>query len=91
MRSRFIFGAEFAYGMKIRGLTLTELARRANVVIATASSAARGRPVNIQTALKLAGVVSAAPVIPELELWIQREEVPVDRQPPPETEMEAEG
>lgn len=69
MTSRFVFGPEFAHAIRIRGLTLTEVAHRAGVVVATAASAARGHPVNMTTAVRLSRVVAAAPVIAELEAW----------------------
>ncbi len=67
--SRLAFDAELVHAIRIRGLTLTELARRANLSAATVSSALSGRPVNLTTALRLTRVVSAAPVVPELERW----------------------
>jgi transcriptional regulator with XRE-family HTH domain len=73
--SRFVFSPEFAHGLKVRGLTLTALASRAGVCVATASSAVRGRPVNMETAIKLARVVNGSAVIPELERWIQEDEM----------------
>jgi transcriptional regulator with XRE-family HTH domain len=69
MTSRIVFDAAFAHAVRIRGLTLTDLAHRAHVSVATASSAVRGRQVNIATALRLARVVGATPVVPELEAW----------------------
>ena len=70
MRTRFRFGPEFARAVQIRGLTLTAVARRAGIALATASAAARGDPVNVTTALKLSRAVGAAPVVPELDAWI---------------------
>jgi hypothetical protein len=67
--SRLAFDDELAHAIRIRGLTATEVARRANLTLATVSSALAGRPVNLTTALRLTRVVSACPVIPELELW----------------------
>jgi len=69
MTSRFTFSPEFAHEVRLRGLTLTELARRAGVALATASSAVRCHEVNLTTAVRLARVVDAAPVVPELERW----------------------
>jgi predicted transcriptional regulator len=85
--SRYVFGPEFAHAVRVRGLTLTELARRADVCVPTASSAVRGRPVNLATAIRLARVVKATPVIPELELWIGREAVPTATRGTRETEV----
>lgn len=61
MTSRIVFGPAFLEAIRVRGLTLTEVARRAPAV--------RGHAVNITTALRLARVVSAAPTVPELEAW----------------------
>jgi plasmid maintenance system antidote protein VapI len=69
--SRVTFRPEFGDAVRLRGLTLTELAHRAGVCVATASSAVRERQVNLSTALRLAKVVDATPVIRELELWIR--------------------
>ncbi len=72
MNSRITFGAELRYAMHVRGLSLTEVARRSGVAVATASSAALGRPVNVTTALRVARAVAAQPVIPELLHWVER-------------------
>ena len=91
VNSRIIFGAELRYAMHVRGLSLTEVARRSGVAVATASSAALGRPVNVTTALRVARAVAAQPVIPELLDWVERppsSEVglrPGDRTPRPST------
>lgn len=71
MHSRIVFGAELRYAMQVRALSLTELARRSGVAVATASSAARGRPVNVTTALRIARAVGDRPVIPELLEWVE--------------------
>jgi transcriptional regulator with XRE-family HTH domain len=72
VNSRITFGAELRYAMHVRGLSLTDVARHSGVAIATASSAALGRPVNVTTALRVARAVAAQPVIPELLEWIER-------------------
>jgi transcriptional regulator with XRE-family HTH domain len=72
MNSRITFGAELRYAMHVRGMSLTDVARRSGVAIATASSAALGRPVNVTTALRVARAVAAQPVIPELLDWVER-------------------
>jgi len=76
--TRIVFDQEFGQAIRVRGLTLTELAKRAAVTIATASAAARGRPLNVTTATRLARALTAAPVIPELEAWAH---APVGRVP----------
>jgi predicted transcriptional regulator len=67
--SRLAFDAELAHAIRIRGLTVTEVARRADLSLATVSSVLAGRSVNLTTALRLTRVVSASPVVPELERW----------------------
>ena len=69
MTSRIVFDDEFPQAIRVRGLTLSEVAQRARLSLATVSSAVRGRPVNITTAVRLAKVVSASPIIPELDEW----------------------
>jgi hypothetical protein len=69
MTSRIVFDDEFPQAIRVRGLTLSEVALRARLSVATVSSAVRGRPVNITTAVRLAKVVSASPIIPELDEW----------------------
>ncbi len=69
MTSRYTFNPSFAHAIRIRALTLTELSRRAGVALATTSSAVRCHEVNLTTAVRLARVVDAAPVVPELERW----------------------
>ena len=70
MTSRVVFSHEFLIAIQIRGLTLTELAQRANVAPATVSAAVRGRQVNVSTALRLSRTVSACKVVPELVTWV---------------------
>ncbi|MHB8717751.1 MAG: hypothetical protein ACYDAC_02510 [Candidatus Dormibacteria bacterium] len=85
MTTRIRFGAELRYAMHVRGLSLTEVARRSGVAVATASSAALGRPVNVTTALRVARAVAAQPVIPELLEWVARplpSEVGLGHSPP---------
>jgi transcriptional regulator with XRE-family HTH domain len=72
MNSRITFGGELRYAMHVRGLSLTDVARHSGVAVATASSAAKGRPVNVTTALRVARAVAARPIIPELLQWVER-------------------
>jgi hypothetical protein len=67
--SRITFNSAFARAVRVRGFTLTELARQAHTSVATASKAVHQRPVNMTTGLRLARVVSASPIVPELEEW----------------------
>jgi hypothetical protein len=69
MSSRYTFDPSIVHALRIRGLTLTEWARRGGVVIATASSAVHGHEVNLTTAWRLTRVLDAAPVVPALERW----------------------
>ncbi len=72
VNSRITFGAELRYAMHVRGLSLTDVARLSGVAVATASSAAMGRPVNVTTALRVAHAVAAQPIVPELLEWVER-------------------
>jgi DNA-binding LacI/PurR family transcriptional regulator len=69
MVTRIAFDEDFAHALRVRGLTLTELASRARVTVATASSAVHGRPLNVSTATRLARALAAVPVVSELEAW----------------------
>ena len=69
MVTRIAFDDEFAHALRVRGLTLTELASRARVTVATASSAVHGRPLNVSTATRLARALASVPVVSELEAW----------------------
>jgi transcriptional regulator with XRE-family HTH domain len=69
MVTRIAFDDEFAHALRVRGLTLTELASRARVTVATASAAVHGRPLNVATATRLARALAAVPVVSELETW----------------------
>ena len=72
MNSRITFGAELRYAMQVRALSLTDVARQSGVAVATASSAAMGRPVNVTTALRIARAVAGRPIVPELLEWVER-------------------
>jgi hypothetical protein len=69
MITRITFDEKLAHAIRVRGITLTEVAHRANLALATVSAALSGRPVNVTTALRLTRVVSACPIVPELEAW----------------------
>jgi hypothetical protein len=69
MSSRYTFDPSVVHALRIRGLTVSEWARRGGVVIATASSAVHGHEVNLTTAWRLTRVLDAAPVVPALERW----------------------
>jgi transcriptional regulator with XRE-family HTH domain len=69
MVTRIAFDEEFAHALRVRGLTLTELASRARVTVATASSAVHGRPLNVSTATRLARALASVAVVSELEAW----------------------
>jgi transcriptional regulator with XRE-family HTH domain len=72
MNSRITFGAQLRYAMQVRALSLTDVARQSGVAVATASSAAMGRPVNVNTALRIARAVAGRPIVPELLEWVER-------------------
>lgn len=72
MTTRIVFGAELRYAIHVRGLTLTDVALRSGVAVATASAASKGRPVNVGTAVRLARSVAACPIVPELLAWVER-------------------
>jgi hypothetical protein len=67
--TRVTFSPDFLRAVRIRGLTLDELARSARVAPATVSAAVNGRRVNVSTALRISKAVAARPPIPELENW----------------------
>ena len=69
MNTRIIFDPEFLHAIHIRGLTIRELAQRARISPATVSAAVHGKPVNVRSALLLAGAVASCPVVKELEQW----------------------
>lgn len=77
MVTRICFDDEFAHALRVRGLTLTLLASRARVTVATASSAVRGRPLNVSTATRLARAVASVPVVSELEAWARAPAAPL--------------
>ena len=54
MITRVTFAPEFLRAVKIRGLTVGELAQRAHLSPATASSAVKGKAVNVRSAVVLA-------------------------------------
>lgn len=67
--TRITFGGDFLHAMRVRGLTLADVAKGAHVSPATVSSAARGRPVNMHTAIVISRLMANTPVVPELEAW----------------------
>ncbi|MGH7750405.1 MAG: helix-turn-helix domain-containing protein [Candidatus Dormibacteria bacterium] len=66
---RYRFGPAFGHAVRLRGLDLGTLAAEAGVSPSTASSAVRGRSLNLRTAIRIARAVAGSPVIPELESW----------------------
>lgn len=70
---RYRFGPAFGHAMRVRGLDLSKVATMADVSPATASSAVRGRSLNLRTAIRLARAVSQCPVLPELEWWCDKD------------------
>ena len=70
MVTRVTFDAEFAHAIRVRGLTLADVARQAQVTVATVSAAVNGRSVNMRSAVLLSRAVASCPVIGELEAWL---------------------
>jgi len=71
VNTRFVFDHEFAYAVRVRGLTIGELAQRARLSPATVSAAVHGKPLNVRSAVLLARALAARPVIRELEEWMK--------------------
>ena len=71
MVTRVTFEAEFAHAIRVRGLTLADVARQARVSAATVSAAVNGRSVNMRSAVLLSHAVASCPVITELEAWLK--------------------
>jgi len=75
--SRLVFDDDFRHAMRIRGLTLSDVAKMTGLALATVSRAATGKPVNMGTGLRLAGAVMSRPVVPELEMWARNPATPI--------------
>ncbi len=76
---RYAFAVDFAHELRIRGLSLTDVAHISGVSLPTVSSAVRGKRVNITTALRIARAVAARDVVPELSAWSNRSDVRASR------------
>ena len=72
MNTRVAFDHGFLYAVKVRGLTIGELDRRASLSPATASAAVHRQRVNVRSAVLLARTLASCPVIRELEEWVAR-------------------
>lgn len=72
--TRITFDHHLVQSMRERGLTLADVAKRARVSPATVSSAARGRAVNMRTAIQISRVMANTPVIEELASLAARDE-----------------
>ena len=70
MTTRVVFDHEVLRAVRVRGLTIGELAQRARLSPATVSAAVHGKPVNVRSAVLLARTLAACPVIKELEEWV---------------------
>jgi hypothetical protein len=70
---RYRFSPAFEQALRVRGLALTRVAEMADVAPSTVSAALRGRRLNVGTAMRIARVVAACDVIPELEAWADPE------------------
>jgi hypothetical protein len=71
LSTRIVFDREFGHAVRIRGLTIGELAKRAGPSQATASAAVHGKPLNMRSAVQLARALAACPMIEELERWAE--------------------
>jgi lambda repressor-like predicted transcriptional regulator len=69
MNTRVVFDAKVLHAIRVRGLTMGELARQSRLSQATVSAAIHGRPLNVRSAVLLAQTLAACPVIKELEDW----------------------
>jgi predicted transcriptional regulator len=69
------FGDALSRALRVRGLTIQELARLAGVAPATASAAVNGRAVQITSATRIARAVREVRVVSELETWIDNPEL----------------
>jgi predicted transcriptional regulator len=69
MVSRIAFDEDLRHALRIRGLTLSDVARASGLALSTVSRAMAGRSVNMSTAIRLGRAVMATPVVPELEAW----------------------
>ena len=70
MANRVAFSAELLRAIRIRGLTLQEVAQKSGLSAATVGSAVAGKKVNMSTALRIGKAVHETKVIPELEQWL---------------------
>jgi predicted transcriptional regulator len=64
------FGEGFSQALRVRGLTIQDVARKAAVSPATVSAAVHGRAVQITSATRIARAVTETKVLSELEVWI---------------------
>lgn len=71
MIGRITLNQDFVRSARVRGLTATALAERAGVSLPTALSALKLHPINLTSALRLCRAVAAAPVIEELDRWVE--------------------
>ncbi|HYA44573.1 MAG TPA: helix-turn-helix transcriptional regulator [Acidimicrobiales bacterium] len=69
MNTRVVFDPAVLHAIRVRGLTVGELARHARLSPATVSAAIHGKPLNVRSAVLLARALAGHPVIPELEEW----------------------
>jgi hypothetical protein len=69
VNTRVVFDPKVLHAIRVRGLTIGELARHSRLSQATVSAAIHGRPLNVRSAVLLARTLAACPVIGELEEW----------------------
>jgi transcriptional regulator with XRE-family HTH domain len=73
MTTRIVLGPEFVRALRVRGLTIAEVARTAKVSEPTVSAALHGRRINTGSALRICRAVAATPVVAELDAWLADE------------------
>ena len=69
MNTRVVFDPRVLHAIRVRGLTIGELARQSRLSQATVSAAIHGKPLNVRSAVLLARTLAECPVIKELEEW----------------------
>ncbi len=70
MTTRVVFDREVLRAIQVRGLTVCDLAQRAQLSPATVSAAIHGKALNVRSALALARAIGSCPVVTELERWV---------------------
>jgi lambda repressor-like predicted transcriptional regulator len=69
VNTRVVFDPKVLHAIRVRGLTIGELARQSHLSQATVSAAIHGKPLNVRSAVLLARALAVCPVITELDEW----------------------